>query len=281
MPGMKKAKTKYPSDSGSEEYKDTMMKLKNYWPESTIDLYVSKAISLHDLDNLVENQKQLAEINQVVLNVDEWYKKNPEYLFMSATKLLKEKANIVTPGSSERSLARELYPFRSRTRFEQAMETDQYSRRSPGFDEDMSDEAIIASLDGQEVQGINIPMPQDPPVERPRTPRAQTVRASYTSGFGTMSPEETNSRWDTLFGGQAQQSAGTFTAETVATNSTSEPAPTFNANIPSGTTLSATPDLATGELHAVIGDANTGTIHSVSYPLADFELMADGMWRRR
>src|SRR5271168_3443280 len=133
MPGGNKnvAKKYFDGEKPNKDYKDTMNKLKNYWPESTIELYMSKAISLHDLDDLIVDEQSMADINKVVLNMDEWYKKNPEYSFIIATKLLKEKANIPTPDGA-RINERAQYPFRNRTRFERAVENDQYARRLLG-----------------------------------------------------------------------------------------------------------------------------------------------------
>lgn len=149
MPGLKK-KSMDKKESSSSSYKDTMMKLKNYWPESTINLYLTKAITLHDLDSYIVTDEQMADINKVVLNIDDWYKKNPEYSFMTATKLLKEKAQIHMELPSNRdtdngsAISRYFRSeYRSRSRYERAVEEDQYSRRSPGFDEDMSDDNFL------------------------------------------------------------------------------------------------------------------------------------------
>lgn len=254
MPGgvKKSNKAKYPGEGSSSEYKDTMMKLKNYWPQSTIDLYMSKAISLHDLDNFITDEKSLADINQVVLNMDEWYKKNPEYSFMQAAKLLKEKANIPTPetlvdNSDSDGMSRYIRnSFRNRTRYERAQEEDQYSRRGPQFEEDMSDEQFLETIQGQS---------ESPARDVPERPMRGTRATSVTL-------DDTSARWNNLFvDNQIMRDPFSSTgsvgvAETVMATSTPPTNQLFGGITPEGTPVTLT---RTGVGNTFIGTDPVGS----------------------
>lgn len=224
MAGLKKKA--FGAKESNSDYKDTMMKLKNYWPQSTIELYMAKAISLHDMDSWVDTEKKMADINQVILNMDEWHKKNPEYSFMTATKILKEKANISTPNAENIVESYERNPFyRTRSRYERAMENDQYYRGNPEPEED---DEMVHEILHTEASRSGLVMPNEMPDED----RGSEVRAVRASTSFTIDPE-TSSRWNTLFG----ESVG---AETPVAPSNAAIRRTFQGVTPDGDMVSLT-----------------------------------------
>lgn len=182
MPNMKKK----PVFGGKEkpknnEFEETLNKLKIHWPESAINLYLAKAISLHDLDEWAQ-EPQMTEINKLVLNVDDWHRKNPEYLYLMCTKTLKEKENVPTSNVLSSPVVEDDYqsPFRgyrSRSRYELASEMDSYTNRLG----DVSDDVFL-----DEISRPSNPMEESRPIARSMndTVMATSGSASWNMMFG-------------------------------------------------------------------------------------------------